>query len=76
MVEFLLESGSNPNLILYNERTPLHEAARWGELKVANVLLQKGANPNIGGAKTGWLVLQEAAKYGKNDTCSPYSIKY
>lgn len=31
LVEFLLMNGSNPNTVQYNERTPLHESARWGE---------------------------------------------
>lgn len=31
LAEFLLKNGSNPNTVLYNERTPLHESARWGE---------------------------------------------
>lgn len=64
LVELLLRNGSDPNLVLYNERTPLHESARWGELKVAKVLIKYGANPNIGGERTGWRPLQEAVKNG------------
>lgn len=64
LVDLLLRNGSNPNLVLYNERTPLHESARWGELKVAKVLIKYGANPNIGGERTGWRPLQEAVKNG------------
>lgn len=97
MVEFLLKNGSNPNVMQYNERTPLHEAARFGEqyirtdcnsifllinlmtvnfffktgeLKAGIALIKHGANPNIGGERTGWRPLQEAVKYGNHSTCS------
>lgn len=30
LVEFLLKDGSDPNSLLHGERSPLHEAARWG----------------------------------------------
>lgn len=41
--------------------------AKKGELTVAEILIKNGANPNIGGEKTGWTPLQEAAKYGHDE---------
>lgn len=48
-----------------------------GELGVAQVLIKHGANPNIGGERTGWRPLQEAVKNGNQLAHSiPWNIYY
>lgn len=47
MVSFLLNTGSDPNSIATGTgQTPLHAAACWNRLKIAELLLANGAYPN------------------------------
>ena len=52
--KLLLEAGADPNLASLSDdrNTPLHEAAFWGQVEIADLLLQYGAKtstPNIHG---------------------------
>jgi ankyrin repeat protein len=67
LVELLLTKGANVNAIKDIE-TPLTEAARFGNLKLARMLLDSGADPNIcaGGwhSETSQTPLQTTAETG------------
>eukprot|EP00929_Paragymnodinium_shiwhaense_P050099 TRINITY_DN25251_c0_g1_i1.p1 TRINITY_DN25251_c0_g1~~TRINITY_DN25251_c0_g1_i1.p1 ORF type:complete len:481 (+),score=49.45 TRINITY_DN25251_c0_g1_i1:63-1505(+) len=47
-IELLLAAGASPHVSRTNDEanTPLHDAARIGDLEVARLLLRYGANPN------------------------------
>src|SRR3954452_24089308 len=47
VVAVLLRSGANPNLRNTRRSTPLHDAALSGSGSVVNMLLQRGADPDI-----------------------------
>jgi len=46
MLETVLQSQANPNLIEWNQYTPLHYGAIVGNLEECKILLKQGANPN------------------------------
>lgn len=46
MVELLIEHGANIHIKHAQQATPLFDAAGWGKYKIAEMLLEKGADPN------------------------------
>lgn len=46
IADFLLSRGADPNRALYEGGRPLHRASTWGNVKIVQVLLNYGANPN------------------------------
>jgi ankyrin repeat protein len=46
VIEALLAIGADPNVPYGDQEAPLHVAARWGRVEVAELLLRAGANPN------------------------------
>jgi ankyrin repeat protein len=46
VVKFLLDSGSDPNMILRLGSTPLHQAALFGNIEIVQLLIGSGANVN------------------------------
>lgn len=80
---FIVKIGVNKSLyfcMLQKGFTPLHIAAKYGQLKVAKLLLQKDANPDIQG-KNGLTPLHVATHYNHvsvallllNNKASPHS---
>lgn len=76
VVNYFLDRGAPINRVMYENRpdsyqqeelsglgTPLHSAARKGDLDLVDLLLAKGADPSI---KNSWgkLAVQEAEYYG------------
>ncbi|GAW20355.1 hypothetical protein ANO14919_098600 [Xylariales sp. No.14919] len=47
MNRLLLQKGADPNLLNFEGRTPLAEAALWGRLENVKILLENGANKNL-----------------------------
>jgi ankyrin repeat protein len=45
-VELLLAAGGDPNVAATDGRTPLHEAASFGNVEAARALIRAGADPN------------------------------
>ena len=66
-MEILLAHGADPNLVYYDGTTPIHHAARTGQLAAVMLLLAKGAEVNAKD-KQGWTPLQYAIKEDKKDT--------
>ena len=50
----------------HSGETPLHVAARKGHVEIAKLLLERGADPNIGDIY-GWAPLHEAAQWGRTE---------
>ena len=50
------------NIDFSSGRTPLQFASRINKIRIAELLLQNGANPNIKNRRTGWTSLHEANK--------------
>jgi ankyrin repeat protein/peroxiredoxin len=46
MVKLLIESGADINVKHAYQATPLFDAASWGKYEIAELLLEKGADPN------------------------------
>ncbi len=68
LVRFYLNSGIDPN---YQHpeymALPLSECIRYDHLKIAALLLQKGANPSIIEMESGVTSLENAKKLDKNN---------
>lgn len=62
LVELLLSYGCLVNLRDDNGDTPLHIAARTGEIKIIDILLRHGANVNFPNSVTGTCPLHEAVE--------------
>jgi ankyrin repeat protein len=45
IMHLLLDAGADPNKPGFDRKTPLHEAARWGNIKATLLLLRYGAHP-------------------------------
>ena len=58
----ILGDKKNVDVLNSNGRTPLYEAAKRGRLKVVSLLIEKGANVNARGRKTGFYPLHIAAE--------------
>ncbi|KAK2724436.1 hypothetical protein QYM36_001072 [Artemia franciscana] len=69
MTKYLLEQGANPNLKFDKSQcTPLHYAARDGELEICYLLLSSGALMDALDASK-WTPLHFAARYGNLEIC-------
>ena len=62
VVDFLLESGANPNQYDIHYWTPLHRASLWSHILIIQSLLAKGADPNATD-EDGWSPLHLVAKW-------------
>jgi ankyrin repeat protein len=47
MAAFLLDRGADPNARAAGGETPLHYAARFGDVSLARLLLDRGAEPRL-----------------------------
>lgn len=65
IVELLLKKGADPNVRDVEGRTPLSEAALWGRLENAKILLKHGASPLLACIRDGRRDL--AVAFAKND---------
>ena len=61
----LLSHKANPNIQTNEGDTPLHHAAFRGDRRMMNLLLKKGANPNIANFKYGRTPLHYAVDYDR-----------
>ncbi|XP_071384347.1 cyclin-dependent kinase 4 inhibitor B [Centroberyx affinis] len=66
-VEFLLQSGADVNGENCFGRTPL-QVMMMGSTPVAQLLLKRGAQPNVADRRTGTTPLHDAARTGFLDT--------
>ncbi|XP_038257782.1 cyclin-dependent kinase 4 inhibitor B [Dermochelys coriacea] len=66
-VRLLLEAGVNPNTVNAFGRTPI-QVMMMGNTQVAELLLQRGADPNRPDPLTGSLPVHDAAREGFLDT--------
>ncbi|CAM5146469.1 cyclin-dependent kinase 4 inhibitor B-like [Natator depressus] len=66
-VRLLLEAGVNPNTVNAFGRTPI-QVMMMGNTQVAELLLQRGADPNRPDPRTGSLPVHDAAREGFLDT--------
>ncbi|CAM4562642.1 cyclin-dependent kinase 4 inhibitor B-like [Lepidochelys kempii] len=66
-VRLLLEAGVNPNTVNAFGRTPI-QVMMMGNTQVAELLLQRGADPNRPDPRTGSLPVHDAAQEGFLDT--------
>ncbi|KAE9249280.1 hypothetical protein PF002_g5382 [Phytophthora fragariae] len=69
-VEYLLDRVMNRPLVNYESShgaTPLGTSAFYGTLKCAQVLIERGANPNLAARLNGRTALMAAADNGKED---------
>lgn len=66
----LLEQGAETNTQDNNGWTPLHEVAPYANcLNIVEILLSKGANPNVPGGDHNTTPLHEAAAVGCSEIC-------
>lgn len=65
IAEFLLDEGADPNTRGFECETPLHAAARWGNMGMACVLLGYGADVNARDER-GRTPLHRAVQYGRS----------
>ena len=65
----LLRHGVDVNALDADGRTALHEAAKRGHYRVAEVLLRAGANVEMPEKHFGNTALHEAARYGRTSMC-------
>ncbi|KAL7669687.1 hypothetical protein ACOME3_010333 [Neoechinorhynchus agilis] len=66
-IQFLLANGAEINVMTKSGFTPLHLAAKQGNIEAAGILLEKGALPSINSCvkgQTGLSALHFASKYG------------
>ncbi|KAK2707248.1 hypothetical protein QYM36_015063 [Artemia franciscana] len=69
VTKYLLEQGANPNLEFdQSQCTPLHYAAKDGELEICHLLLLSGALMDALDASK-WTPLHSAARYGNLEIC-------
>ncbi|KAJ8407559.1 hypothetical protein AAFF_G00274160 [Aldrovandia affinis] len=66
-VGILLRDGVDVNAVNYFGRTPL-QVMMMGSTAVSQLLLERGANPNVPDRKTGTTPLHDAAREGFLDT--------
>jgi ankyrin repeat protein len=67
MTRFLLDRGADPNVTSDDWGTPLHLAARLGDVEVAKMLLEAGADPTV---------LSVGRKIGKNEKTPVQMAEY
>lgn len=61
--EAALVAGGDPDRGIHDGRPVLNELVRWGQVRPALWLLEKGASPNVPDAR-GWTALHQAASRG------------
>ena len=67
LVQFLLESGADPNIRNYHTGfTPMHWAARWGEVDIVQLLCDNTASEYVP-CKKGFTPLDYAGKFGNKE---------
>ncbi|XP_076004013.1 cyclin-dependent kinase 4 inhibitor B [Genypterus blacodes] len=66
-VEQLLRAGADVNGVNSHGRTPL-QVMMMGSTPVAQILLERGADPNVADPSTGCTPLHDAARTGFEDT--------
>ncbi|GFT73185.1 tyrosine-protein kinase HTK16 [Nephila pilipes] len=67
ILDLLLESGANPNIIDGSGLTPLHYACLNNRPLTVDVLVNHRANPQLRATETGWVPLHYAAFHGYAD---------
>ncbi|KAI4193824.1 MAG: hypothetical protein LQ350_008122 [Teloschistes chrysophthalmus] len=72
LTNLFIEYGADPNGLgpsgfggYYG--TPLNAAIRRGNMEIFNMLLEKGADPNISGSKKNWTALEMACVYKQQE---------
>ncbi|GBN82783.1 Tyrosine-protein kinase Shark, partial [Araneus ventricosus] len=66
ILDLLLNSGANPNIIDGSGLTPLHYACLNNRPSTVDVLINHRANPQLRATETGWVPLHYAAFHGKS----------
>ncbi|CAL1272831.1 unnamed protein product [Larinioides sclopetarius] len=67
ILDLLLHSGANPNIIDGSGLTPLHYACLNNRPSTVDVLINHRANPQLRATETGWVPLHYAAFHGYTD---------
>ena len=67
MLEYLIGQTAKVDLKNKSNKTPLYSASKYGKAEIAQVLLNRGADPNTCSSKSSMTPLHVALKYGRHD---------